>query len=39
MGAGMFIGSYISGYIVDAYAVGGGHDWKTIWLIPWALQA
>lgn len=33
-GAGMFIGSYISGYIVDAYAVDGGHDWKSIWLIP-----
>ncbi len=33
-GAGMFIGSYISGYIVDAYAIDGGHDWKSIWLIP-----
>lgn len=34
-GAGMFVGSLVSGYVVDAYAnASGGHDWTTIWLIP-----
>jgi MFS family permease len=35
LGVGMFIGSWLSGLIVDAYpAAGGGHDWATIWLYP-----
>ncbi|MCB0637945.1 MAG: nucleoside permease [Lewinella sp.] len=38
-GAGMFIGALISGYIVDAYILGEGHDWKTIWLIPAGIAA
>jgi nucleoside transporter len=33
-GVGMFIGSYISGLVVDAYATAGGHDWRQIWLVP-----
>ncbi|PSR12805.1 MAG: MFS transporter [Bacteroidetes bacterium] len=33
-GAGMFIGSLASGYIVNAYTTAAGHDWQTIWLIP-----
>lgn len=34
-GVGMLIGANISGYIVEMYTLeGGGHDWKTIWLIP-----
>jgi MFS family permease len=33
-GLGMFIGTWFSGYIVDGYAVAGGHDWKGIWLVP-----
>ncbi len=33
-GVGMLIGSLVSGPIVDAYASSGGHDWKSIWLIP-----
>jgi nucleoside transporter len=36
-GVGMFIGSYLSGWIVDQYATAGGHDWRTIWLIPAAM--
>jgi nucleoside transporter len=37
-GVGMFVGSYLSGWVVDAYARGGGnarlaHDWNSIWLI------
>jgi nucleoside transporter len=34
LGVGMFIGSWASGRVVDAYAVSGGHDWTHIWLIP-----
>jgi nucleoside transporter len=35
LGLGMFIGSYVSGRIVDSFALpGGGHAWDRIWLIP-----
>jgi nucleoside transporter len=35
LGLGMFIGSWVSGRIVDAFALpGGGHAWERIWLIP-----
>jgi hypothetical protein len=30
----MFIGSWASGRVVDAYAAGGDHDWSRIWLVP-----
>jgi nucleoside transporter len=33
-GLGMFIGTLISGKVVDKYAVADGHDWKGIWFIP-----
>ncbi len=33
-GVGMFIGSYISGLVVDTYVADGGHDWHKIWLAP-----
>ena len=34
-GLGMFIGTWFSGYIVDDYKnATGGHDWKSIWLVP-----
>ncbi|PVY41198.1 nucleoside permease [Pontibacter virosus] len=37
-GVGMLIGSLLSGVIVDAYQLpSGGHDWRTIWLIPAAI--
>lgn len=34
-GAGMLVGSWLSGWVVDAYARNGaqGHDWRTIWEI------
>jgi MFS family permease len=35
LGAGMFIGSWASGRIVDAFVSPvGGHDWDQIWLVP-----
>jgi nucleoside transporter len=35
LGVGMFIGSWASGRIVDAFAVsGGGHAWDRIWIVP-----
>ena len=34
LGVGMFIGSWVSGRVVDAFVAGGGHDWKSIWLVP-----
>lgn len=33
-GVGMLIGSVVSGYVVDLYANGAAHDWRSIWLIP-----
>jgi MFS family permease len=35
LGVGNFIGSAVSGRVVDAFALpGGGHDWRSIWLVP-----
>jgi nucleoside transporter len=34
-GVGYLIGAYVSGRVVDAFAVpGGGHDWQKIWMVP-----
>jgi nucleoside transporter len=33
-GVGMFIGTLISGKVVDKYAVSEGHNWKGIWFVP-----
>ena len=36
LGVGMFIGSWASGRVVAAFAIGGGsaHQWDRIWLVP-----
>src|SRR5882672_1779033 len=35
LGVGMFIGSWVSGRIVDMYGGAAGvHDWKSIWIVP-----
>jgi nucleoside transporter len=41
LGAGMFIGSYLSGQVVDAYRIEGTvpHDWRAIWIVPAAAAA
>ena len=33
-GIGMFIGSYISGIVVDLYKSNDGFDWTSIWMVP-----
>jgi nucleoside transporter len=34
LGVGMFIGSWVSGRVVDAFAGASGHDWHRIWIVP-----
>ncbi len=39
LGVGLYIGSWLSGKVVDAYAITGAngvvtHDWRSIWLVP-----
>ena len=38
-GIGMLIGFFISGYIVQAYAVGDLHNWTRIWMVPAIIAA
>jgi len=33
-GLGMFIGTWISGFIVDNYKLAEGHDWLRVWSVP-----
>ena len=30
----MFIGTWVSGFVVDSYKVGEGHNWTSIWMVP-----
>jgi nucleoside transporter len=33
-GIGMFIGTWFSGFVVDYYHTGEGHNWEEIWHVP-----
>lgn len=43
LGAGMFIGTWLSGIVAGRYTTGVGklatHDWQAIWLVPAVLSA
>ena len=43
LGAGMFVGSYIAGWVVDMYSIANAdqtlHNWRSIWLVPAAMSA
>jgi MFS family permease len=40
LGAGMFVGSWLSGVVAQNYTNAQGvHDWKSIWLVPAIMSA
>ena len=39
LGAGMFVGSWLSGVVAQRYTEGATHNWQAIWLIPAAMAA
>jgi nucleoside transporter len=33
-GAGLFIGAWLSGQVVEASRTATGHDWRSVWIVP-----
>lgn len=38
-GLGMFIGTWVSGFVAEKYQVGDTHNWQSIWLVPAGIAA
>jgi nucleoside transporter len=38
-GVGMFVGFWVAGMVAEKYAVDGGHDWKSVWIVPAIIAA
>ena len=38
-GVGMLIGFWVAGQLTAAFAIDGGHDWRSIWIYPAAFAA
>ena len=38
-GVGMLIGFWVAGQLTAAFAIEGGHDWRSIWIYPAAFAA
>ena len=36
-GLGMFIGTWVSGFVAEQYQTGNTHNWQSIWLVPAAI--
>ena len=34
LGAGLLVGAWLSGRVVEAYRTASGHDWRSIWTVP-----
>jgi len=36
-GVGLFLGTQLTGIVMDRFAVDGKFDWRKVWLVPWTV--